>query len=104
MRRDTEVYFVKEEQGEFDYSTGNYVPGAVIEHKRNALVNDMQEQRQMLLYGALKRGTITIRLLGHFRDDFDYIGIKYGDFKGKYQVDTERKLRSKHVFNASRVG
>ena len=97
MRYDQRVYFVKEGEDEYDYSTGNYVTTEPIKHEAWANVSDTGTERMQLIYGALKQGAITVRIVGKYDKEFDYIQV--GDTK--YNVDAFRTFRNDQSFNLS---
>ena len=97
MRYDKRIYFVKEGEDEYDYSTGNYVTTEPIKHEVWANVSDTGTERMQLIYGALKQGAITVRIQGKYDETFDYIQV--GD--KKYNVDAFRTFRNDQSFNMS---
>ena len=97
MRYDQKIYFVKEGEDEYDYSTGNYVTTEPIKHEAWANVSDTGTERMQLIYGALKQGAITVRIRGKYEKEFDYILV---DDK-KYNVDAFRTFRNDQAFNLS---
>lgn len=97
MRYDTRIYFVKEGEDEYDYSTGNYVTTEPIKYEAWANVSDTGTERMQLIYGALKQGAITVRIRGKYEKEFDYILV---DDK-KYNVDAFRTFRNDQAFNLS---
>lgn len=99
MRTDTPIYFQTVKKGEYNKNTGNYAPETVTEVKQYASVTDSGTETMQLVYGGLKQGSKTIRLLNHYDEPFDRIriGLK------KYRVDMSRKLRAKQTFVVSEV-
>ena len=97
MRCSTPIYFVKEGEDEYDYSTGNYVTTEPIRHEVWANVSDTGTERMQLIYGALKQGAITVRIQGKYEEAFDYVEV--GD--KKYNVDAFRTFRNDQAFNLS---
>ena len=97
MRYSTPIYFVKEGEDEYDYSTGNYVTTEPIKHEVWANVSDTGTERMQLIYGALKQGAITVRIQGKYDEAFDYIEV---DGK-EYNVDAFRTFRNDQAFNLS---
>lgn len=98
MRFDTPVYFQRI-KSEYVAATGNYGISLLEEDMRRASVTDSGAQTLMLVYGALKQGSLTIRLQRPYDKPFDRIRIG-GKF---YQVDRPRKLRLKQTFVVSEV-
>lgn len=99
MRFDTPVYFQRTTAGPYDADTGDYGADTIEETKVYASVTDSGIETLKLIYGGLKQGVKTIRLLAHYNEPFDHIRI---DNK-VYKVDFERKLRTKHAFVAHEV-
>ena len=99
MRYDTPVYFQSIKQGEYDPSSGDYAADEVTEVKKWASVTDSGAETVNLIYGELKQGAKTIRLLNHYNEPFDRIRIG----SDVYRVDFSRKLDTKHVFVVSEV-
>ena len=97
MRYDKRIYFVKEGEDEYDYSTGNYVTTEPIKHEVWANVSDTGTERMRLIYGALKQGAITVRIVGKYEKEFDYIEVE----GKKYNVDAFRTFRNDQAFNLS---
>lgn len=98
MRFDTLIYFERIRQGEYDASTGNY--GEDIEKDlQYAAVSGSTTETMTVVYGAMKQGSLTVRLQNHYTKPFDQIRIG----EKAYRVDRERKLRLKHTFVVSEV-
>lgn len=99
MRFDVPVYFQKIRPGEYNPSTGDYGSDIVTEEKRFASVTSTGVETLNLVYGELRQGCLTIRLLNHYDVPFDRIRIG----SKIYRVDYDRPLRTKHVFVVSEV-
>ena len=97
MRYDQKIYFVKEGEEEYDYDTGNYTAGEPIKEEVWANVSDTGTERMQLIYGALKQGAITVRIVGKYEKEFDYIEVE----GKKYNVDAFRTFRNDQAFNLS---
>ena len=97
MRYDQRIYFVKEGEDEYDYSTGNYVTTEPVRDEVWANVSDTGTERMQLIYGALKQGAITVRIQGKYEEAFDYIEVE----NKKYNVDAFRTFRNDQAFNLS---
>ena len=97
MRYDKRIYFVKEGEDEYDYATGDYIATEPIKHEVWANVSDTGTERMRLIYGTLKQGAITARIVGKYDKEFDYIQV--GD--KKYNVDAFRTFRNDQAFNLS---
>lgn len=99
MRFDTPIYFERIRQGEYDTSTGNYGEDTTEKERRDAAVTDSTTETMTVVYGAIKQGSLTVRLQNHYTKPFDHIRIG----EKVYRVDRERKLRTKHTFVVSEV-
>lgn len=99
MRFDTPVYFQKVTPGEYDPSTGDYGSDTVVEERCFASVTSSGVETLNLVYGELKQGCFTVRLLTHYDEPFDRIRIG----SKIYRSDFSRHLRTKHVFVVSEV-
>lgn len=99
MRYDTPVYFRKITPGEYDSDTGNYGDDIAEETLRYASVMNTGEEQLKLVYDGPKQGSLTIQIQNHYTEPFDRIRVG----ETVYQVDSSRKLRTKHTFIASEV-
>jgi hypothetical protein len=99
MRFETPVYFQSVKQGEFDLASGNYETETVEETKKYASVTNSGTETMNLIYGSLKQGSLTVRIMGEYKEPFRYIRVG----KKRYKVDFNRVLRSKHTFVISEV-
>ena len=97
MRYDKRIYFVKEREDEYDYDTGDYVTGEPLKVEVWANVSDTGTERMQLIYGNLKQGAITVRIVGKYDEEFDYIEVE----DKKYNVDAFRTFRNDQAFNLS---
>ena len=97
MRYSVPIYFVKETEPVYDYETGDYVDGEPIKDEAWANVSDTGTERMQLIYGALKQGAITVRIVGKHDKEFDYIEVE----GKKYNVDAFRTFRNDQAFNLS---
>ena len=98
MRFDTPIYFQTIETV-YDEASGNYYESVVSEEKRSASVTSAGDETLRLIYGELKQGCLTVRLLNHYNKPFDR--IKIGN--KVYRADKARRLRVKHIFVVSEV-
>lgn len=98
MRFDTPIYF-QTIKTEYDASTGDHVESIASEVKRFASVTDAGADTLNLVYGEIKQGAKVIRLQNHYTAPFDRIRIG----EKLYRADTEKRLRTKHVFIVSEV-
>ena len=99
MRFDTPIYFQHIIDGAYEPESGNYKPDAVVEVQMFASVTDTGADTLNLVYGELKRGSMTIRLQMPYPEPFERVRIG----SKVYRVDMERRLRTKHVFVVSEV-
>ena len=97
MRYDTRIYFVKEGEDVYDYDTGDYITTEPTKEEAWANVSDTGTERMRLIYGNLKQGAITVRIVGKYDKEFDYIEVK----GKKYNVDAFRTFRNDQAFNLS---
>ena len=97
MRYATPIYFVKETEPVYDYETGDYIDGEPIKDELWANVSDTGTERMQLIYGDLKQGAITVRIVGKYDKEFDYIEVE----GKKYNVDAFRTFRNDQAFNLS---
>lgn len=99
MRYDVPVYFQNIIPGEYDASTGNYLPDIMTEEKRYASVTNAGDETVQLIYGSLRQGSLTVRIQIHYNKPFSRIRIG----EKLYRMDFQRKLRNSHVFVVSEV-
>lgn len=99
MRYDIPVYFQKIISGEYDPSTGNYADDTIEETVRHASVMNTGDEKLNLVYDGVKQGSLIVQLQNHYDGSFSRIRIG----EKRYSVDSERKLRTKHVFVVSEV-
>src|SRR5690625_2406364 len=97
MRYDQRIYFVIEGEDVYDYDIGDYVTTEPIKHDVWANVSDTGTERMQLIYGNLKQGAITVRIVGKYDKEFDYIEVE----GKKYNVDAFRTFRNDQAFNLS---
>jgi len=105
MRCDTKIFFVTDGEKVLveDPSAenfGEYVPEDPREEERIADVTDTQTKTQLLIYGAVREGSKTVRLNEPYRMPFDHIRILDRDtgISALYDVDSKRVLRHKSTF------
>lgn len=101
MRFDTPIYFQSVKNGDYNANTGDYAPETVQEVKIYASVSDTGTEALSLIYGSLKQGSLTIRLLRPYTKPFDRIRIGSGESAALYRVDTI-KLKNR-VFVVSQM-
>lgn len=93
MRYDTPIYFQHPLEPVYDETTGNYKELPPDEDRRMAAVMDTSEERLQIYYGTVPQGALTISLQTHY--DRPFTRIRIGE--KFYEVDRERKLRTKHT-------
>lgn len=103
MRFDTPIFFQRVVSGAYDEKSGNYEPDTVTEEKRFASVTASKVETMNLVYGELKQGSLTVRLLMPYTKPFDCIRIGENEKAKIYRVDCSRSLRTKQVFVVSEV-
>lgn len=89
MRYDKPIHFQRIQQGEYNAETGNYGDDSIIEEKRYADVTDTGTETLKLVYGAIKQGSLTIRLQRPYMESFDKIRVG----EKTYSVDLERRKK-----------
>lgn len=89
MRYDKPIYFQHIRQGEYNADSGNYGEDNITEVKRYADVTDTGTETLKFVYGAIKQGSLTIRLQRPYKEAFDK--IKVGE--KTYSVDFERRKK-----------
>lgn len=99
MRLDTPVYFQSVTEGEYDENTGDYGPDKVTEVKKYASVTNSGAETLNLVYGELKQGSLTVRILNRCIPPFDRLRID----EKIYRVDMDRKIRNFRTFIVSEV-
>lgn len=103
MRYDTPIFFRRITTGAYDPTTGNYGPSTKVDTAVYANVQDTGEETMRLIYGAIRKGSLTIKLQNHYNSAFDEIVIDPGDTEKCYTVDRRRKLRVKETLFVSEV-
>lgn len=99
MRYDTPIYFQALPERVYDEETGDYTTPEPVEDMRFASVQDTSEAHMNLIYGGIRQGSLIIQIQNHYLNPFQYIRIG----SKRYQVDSVRKQRFKHVFVVSEV-
>lgn len=89
MRYDKPIYFQCIQPGEYNAVTGNYGDDVTTAEKRYADVTDTGTEMLKIVYGAIKQGSLTIRLQRPYKEAFDK--IKVGE--KTYSVDFERRKK-----------
>ena len=99
MRFDTPIYLQWIIEGEYNSSTGDHEEDVIEEKKYYASVTDSGVETLNLIYGELRQGVKTVRVLGNCTDVFDRMRIG----RKVYRVDFSRELHNKRVFVVSEV-
>ena len=99
MRYDKEVFFESITPGAYDETTGDYGEDSVVSERRLASVYDTRQETMQIVYGGVKRGSLTVHLQNHYDKPFDRIRIG----GTAYQVDYRRRLRVKEAYVVSEV-
>ena len=99
MRYDKVIFFQKVKVGEYNKNSGDYDEPIIEETKRYANITNSGVETLKLIYGELKQGTLTIRILGEHKGLFDFIRIG----NKRYKVDFSRALRRNQAFIVSEV-
>lgn len=98
MRYDKAIFF-QHVTDAYNADTGNYDAESIKEDKKYASVTDSGVETMRIVYGGVKQGSLTLRLLAPYTKPFDRIRV--GD--KAYNVDFSRTLRQKQVFVVSEV-
>lgn len=99
MRYDKPIYFQTLKKGTYNTSTGDYDDDTVVEEVAYASVMDTKTETMMLVYGQLKKGSLTCQIQNSYDKSFDFIRIG----SKKYRADYIRNLRTKETFILSEV-
>ena len=99
MRYDKPIYFQKLTQGKYNANTGDYTADTVEETKVSASIHSCDIETLRVIYGEIKQGVLRIHLQNHYTKSFDRIRID----DTLYTVDSNKKLRTKHVFVVSEI-
>lgn len=75
MRYNIPVFFQRKEPGAFDEATHNYNADIITEEKRYAGVTITGADTLQLIYGTIKKQSLTIKLLRPYNKAFDNIRI-----------------------------
>lgn len=103
MRFDTPIYFQSTVAGAYNKRTGNYDPDTTTEDKRFASVINSKVETMNLVYGGIKQGSLTIRLLKPYTHPFDHIRVGEKEKAKIYCVDRSQVVLTKQVFVVSEV-
>ena len=99
MRYDKKITFVKRENGEYNPDLGEYEEDKDIRTIKRANVTDLGIDRSVAIFGSIEEGAKVIRLLRHYKNDWDFILI---DGK-KYESTKKRDLRLREGFIVQEV-
>lgn len=99
MRYDRDVYFCSEGEKVYDATTGDYIKNEPSKQKITASVVGTSLETMHIVYGAIKRGSLTVHIQNHYTEPFDYIEID----GCKYKVDHVSRYRTKESYIVSGV-
>lgn len=99
MRYDQEIHFQCITEGAYNTIIGDYEDNTIIEETAYASIMDTKTETMMIVYGQLKKGSLTCQIQNSYDKPFD--SIRIGD--KRYKVDYFRKLRTKETFILSEV-
>lgn len=99
MRYDKKIIFVKREEGKYNPNLGEYEDDKDVETVKRANVTDLGIDRSVALFGSLEEGAKVVRMLRHYKDEWDFILI---DGK-KYEPTKKRDLRLREGFVVQEV-
>lgn len=99
MRYDKKIIFVKREEGKYNPYLGEYEDDEDVETVKRANVTDLGIDRSVALFGSVEEEAKVIRLLRHYKDDWNFILI---DGK-KYEPTKKRDLRLREGFVVQEV-
>lgn len=99
MRYDKKIIFVNREEGKYNPDLGEYEDDKDVETVKRANVTDLGIDRSVALFGSVEEGAKVIRLLRHYKDDWNFILI---DGK-KYEPTKKRDLRLREGFVVQEV-
>lgn len=75
MRYNIPVFFQRKEPGKFDEATHNYNADTITEEKRYAAVTITGTDTLQLVYGTIKKQSLTVKLQRPYNKAFDNIRI-----------------------------
>lgn len=99
MRFSTPIYFQRAISGDYNPLTGDYDADMIEETEVHASVNDTGMTTMNIVYGAIKQGSVTVRIQGRYAQPFDHIRI--GD--KRYKVDNVIRLSKLEAYILSEV-
>ena len=99
MRYDKKIIFVKREKGKYNPDLGEYEDDKDVRIAIRANVTDLGIDRSVALFGSVEEGAKVIRMLRHYKNNWDFILI---DGK-KYEPTKTRDLRLREGFIVQEV-
>lgn len=99
MRYDKKIIFVKREEGKYNPDLGEYEDDKDVETVKRANVTDLGIDRSVALFGSVEEGAKVVRMLRHYKNEWDFILI---DDK-KYEPTKKRDLRLREGFVVKEV-
>lgn len=105
MRYDTKLVFIVGNGGYYNPDKGEHVDNEKVETIKYANVTDLGTDRSKVLFGDIQQGAKVIRLLRPYKKAWDYVLIvdELKQKTRKYEIITERNLRSKNTFIVQEV-
>lgn len=76
----TEIEFIREFEGDYNETTGDYDEPKKSRDVKLANVTGMGTNKMHLVFGRLQQGALTIRLYGRYEEPFDYIRVNGKDY------------------------
>lgn len=99
MRYDKKIIFVKREEGKYNPDLSEYEDDKDVETIKRANVTDLGIDRSVTLFGSVEEGAKVVRMLRHYKNEWDFILI---DGK-KYEPTKKRDLRLREGFVVQEV-
>ena len=99
MRYDKKIIFVKREEGKYNPDLGEYEDDKDVETVKRANVTVLGIDRSVALFGSVEEGAKVVRMLRHYKNEWDFILI---DGK-KYEPTKKRDLRLREGFVVQEV-
>ena len=97
MRYDTPVYFRSVSERKYNYDTGDYEGGEIIEDMEYAAVENTRNETVHFVYGELREDAVTIHLQNQYKKPFSSLRIE----DKIYKVGYIRRLRTKMAIIAT---
>lgn len=97
MRMSDRITFVAVGESYYDPNLGEYIESEPAEETKPCKLSTVGTDRSNELFGKIDTQVIVARLQRPYLKEFDYILVKSGLYKGKYQVKRQSNYR-KGVF------